>query len=161
MELTPEESAQIRANEPDLLQGLFAAGDDAQQTTAKISIQRNGKFFFSFNIHALSEKDYKDASDQATRFTKNKQLGIKVPEERNDAEYRSLLIYKATVDADRAALWDAAKARYGVLTGADVIDKVLLPGEKAAILQKIDEVSGYGTDLDDAETKLEETAKNS
>lgn len=145
---------EIRSVEPSLLQGLLAAGDDAHAETVNINIQRNGKQYFSFHIRPLTEEEYLKASEKATSFERNKQLGIKIPTERNDALYRSILIHTATVDEDRKVLWDNEEARkhFDVLSGLDVIDKVLLPGEKLAVTNKIDEVSGYGTDL-------EETAK--
>jgi hypothetical protein len=151
MELTPEE---VRANEPDLLKGLLAAGQDAQTETVKITIQRKGKTYFSFRIRPLTEQEYNEANEMATQYEKNRQLGIRMPVNRDDAMFRSLLIYKATVDEDRKKLWDNQEAwrHFNVLSGHDLIDRVLLPGEKLAVVNKIDELSGYGAEL-------EETAK--
>lgn len=150
---TPEQKAEdIRANEPDLLAGLLAAGTDKQNRTAKITIQRNGKSFFSFSIRPLSEDEYNAATKKATPLDSKGN-----PEEKNidTALLRSILIYTATTQEDRAKLWDnpAAQSQYNVLSGMDVIDKVLLAGEKQAIITKIDEISGFGANL-------EETAKN-
>jgi hypothetical protein len=71
------------------------------------------------------------------------------------------LIHTATVDEDKAKLWDNKKLwdRLNVLSGIDVIDKVLLPGEKDAVIEKINEISGYAEDEEDVED-LEELAKN-
>ena len=46
------------------------------------------------------------------------------------------------------------EARINVTNGIDMIDKVLRAGEKDAVLNKIDEISGYSS-------TLEEVAKNS
>ena len=71
------------------------------------------------------------------------------------AKFRSWLIYAATVDEDRAKTWDNKQAQeaLGVLQGVDMIDAVLLSGEKDRIIDRINEISGYGDDV-------EETAKN-
>jgi hypothetical protein len=140
----------IRAFEGDLLQGLLQAGEDARSETVTITIQRKGKTYFTFRIRPLTEQEYNDAMEQATTYKRHPQLGIKVVESRDDAEFRSLLVYKATVDEDRQKLWDnrAAWQHFNVITGSDLIDKVLLPGEKLAVVTKIDELSGYGADLE-------------
>ncbi|MCL6597940.1 MAG: hypothetical protein K6T81_04300 [Alicyclobacillus macrosporangiidus] len=146
----------VLAFEGDLLQGLLQAGEDAQSETVSITIQRKGKTYFAFRIRPLTEQEYNEAAEKATTYERNRQLGVRIPQSRDDALFRSLLIYKATVDEDRQKLWNnkAAWQHFNVLSGPDLIDRVLLPGEKLAVVGKIDELSGYGTDL-------EETAKNS
>ena len=71
------------------------------------------------------------------------------------SKFRSWLIYTATVDEDRAKLWDNKQAQqaFNVLQGVDVIDCVLLSGEKDRIIDRINEISGYDDEAD-------ETAKN-
>ena len=71
------------------------------------------------------------------------------------SKFRSWLIYTATVDEDRAKLWDNKQAQqaFNVLQGVDLIDSVLLSGEKDRIIDRINEISGYGDETDD-------TAKN-
>ena len=71
------------------------------------------------------------------------------------AKFRSWLIYTATVDEDRAKLWDSKQAQqaFNVLQGVDLIDCVLLSGEKDRIIDRINEISGYSEEVD-------ETAKN-
>ena len=46
----------IRENEGDLLEGLLAAAEDAEEETVKIDIVRNNRHYFSFSIHPLSEE---------------------------------------------------------------------------------------------------------
>ena len=59
------------------------------------------------------------------------------------------------MDEDRKKLWDNKKAQeaLNVLQGVEMIDAVLLSGEKDRIIDVINEISGYGDDM-------EETAKN-
>ena len=59
------------------------------------------------------------------------------------------------MDEDRKKLWDNRKAQEAldVLSGVDMIDAVLLSGEKDRIIDVINEISGYDDDM-------EETAKN-
>ena len=71
------------------------------------------------------------------------------------AKMRSWLIYTATVDEDRAKTWDNKQAQeaLNILQGVDMVDAVLLSGEKDRIIDRINEISGYDDDQD-------ETAKN-
>ncbi len=113
---------------------------------------------FTFRIRPLSEEEYNRCKEKNTKYVRNKQLGIKFPEDTNATRYRSQLIYEATVDEDRAKIWDNKEAwrapRINVTNGIDMIDKVLRAGEKDAVLNKIDEISGYSS-------TMEEVAKNS
>jgi hypothetical protein len=147
-----QKAAETRANEPDLLAGLLAAGTDKQSRTAKVTIKRGSQEFFSFRIRPLTESEYKSASNKATPVDSK---GNPDPNKRDESLMRNILIYTATAPEDRTKLWDnqAALSQFNVLSGMDVVDKVLLAGEKQAVIFKIDEISGFGTDL-------EETAKN-
>lgn len=152
---TPEE---LRAAEPDLLRGLLEAASyrDDPDERVQISIARKGKLLFRFRIRPLSEDEYNDCRDRATEYQPHPRMGgIKMPAGTDAAKYRSLLIYTATVPEDRQALWDNREAwkQLNVLSGWQMIDRVLLAGEKEAVLAKLDAISGYGADL-------EEMAKN-
>ena len=70
-------------------------------------------------------------------------------------EFRIRPIYTATVDEDRAKTWDNKQAQeaLNILQGVDMVDAVLLSGEKDRIIDRINEISGYDDDQD-------ETAKN-
>lgn len=146
----------LLASEEDILRGLIDAASDVEQETLKIEIARKGKVLFSFHVRGLLETEYNDCKEKATTYKKNRQLGgIKMPDETDTAKYRSLLIYTATVGEDRQRIWGNKEAwkQLNVLNGPALIDKVLRAGEKDAIIAKIDELSGYGEDL-------EEVAKN-
>ena len=77
-------------------------------------------------------------------------------------KYRSSLSYNATVAEDKEKLWDNKSVQEGlrrkgkhIINALDVIEAVLLPGEKERILEVIDELSGYGS-----ESAQIDTAKN-
>lgn len=159
--LTKEEQNNfIRANEDDFIQGLINAADYVNDDTQRIEIARNGKVLFAFDIRPLSEEDYEACKKKWTKYVRNKQFGIKLPEETNSVKYRAALIYTATVEADREKLWDNKKVweslrakELQILSGLDVIEYCLKAGEKDKIIECIDKLSGY-------DNNLEELAKN-
>lgn len=156
---TPEEAqAEARANEDDLLTGLLAAASykDDEDENVEIVISRRGKDLFSFRIHPLSEDDFTRCRKRCTKYVKSKsQAGIRVPEEVDTVKYRCMLIYEATVPEDRAKVWDNKKLwkAKDLATGIEAVDILLKAGEKNAICEKLDAISGY-------ELTEEEVAKN-
>lgn len=154
-----EETTQntLRTYENDILGGLLAAANykHDEDEIVPIEVARNGVVLLKFRIRPLSEDEYVKCKERFTKYVRNKQIGIKVPEDTDSASYRSALIYEATVDEDREKLWNNKEAwkKLDVLTGYELIGKVLKPGEKDAILSKLDEISGYSS-------ALEEVAKN-
>lgn len=148
---------EVLMKEKDILRGLIEAGreKDSEDSYETIQIRRGGELKFEFRIRPLSEEESIKCRERATRYAPRKR-GQPVQEiETNVAKFRSWLIYAATVDEDRARTWDSKQAQeaFGVLQGVDVIDAVLLSGEKDRVIDRINEISGYGDDL-------EETAKN-
>ena len=158
IELTEEENkGQLRTYENDILKGLLAAAnyETEEENIHPIEIARNGVVLFTFHIRPLSEEEYQKCKDKNTKYVRNKQLGIKFPENTDSLRYRSALIYQATTKEDREKIWDNKEAwkALNVLTGIDLIEKTLLAGEKDAILEKVDKISGYTS-------TTEEVAKN-
>lgn len=158
IEMTEEENkAQLRTYETDILKGLLtaAAFKTEDENIHPVEIARNGVVLFTFRIRPLSEEEYHQCKDKNTKYVRNKQLGIKFPEQTDSVRYRSALIYQATIDEDRAKVWDNKDAwkALNVLNGIDLVDKILLAGEKDAVLELIDKISGYST-------TMEEVAKN-
>ena len=154
--------ADMAANEVDYLTGLLDAAEDAEDETKKIEIVRNGKLYFAFSIHALADETLYEIRKKYTKYVKNKRTGTKVVEGVDNAKLRSSMIYNATIAEDQEKLWNnkqvqEALRRRGkhIINALDVIDAVLLPGEKENVLAVLDELSGYDTE----ETKVE-TAKN-
>ena len=162
-EFTEEQNkVQTRMFEGDFIQGLLAAADYKTDETQRIEIVRNGTLYFAFSIRALGEEEYNRCKTKHTKYGRNKQLGIKLPEDTNTVKYRSALIYEATVQSDRENLWDNKKIwdalnqkGFQIMNGLDVIEYTLKSGEKDRIIEAIDKLSGYDSD------NLEEVAKNS
>jgi hypothetical protein len=158
IKLTEEENkGQLRAYENDILKGLLAAANfkGEEENIHPVEIARNGVVLFTFRIRPLSEEEYNRCKEKNTKYVRNKNLGIRFPENTDSVRYRSALLYQATVEEDRAKIWDNKEAwkALNVLNGIDVIDKTLLAGEKDAVLDLIDKISGYVV-------TAEETAKN-
>ena len=155
-ELTEEEKREtILANEDDYLEGLLAAADNAANDTKKIEIIRNERKYFSFSIHSLTDEMLKD-------IPKNRRQGIRVADELDMPKYRASVIYNSTTEEDKAKLWDNPAVKKGleakgicIINALDVIDAVLLPGEKDRIMEIIDDVNGFNN-----EEVKSETAKN-
>lgn len=157
-EMTPEEQQEtLRTYENDILGGLLAAAAfrEDHDEVKTVEITRNGIVFFKFRIRPLSEGEYNKCKERYTKYKRNKQLGVRIPEKTDTISYRSALIYEATIKEDREKLWDNREAwrRLDVLSGVELIGRVLKAGEKDAVLDLIDKISGY--------TALEEdTVKN-
>lgn len=118
---------------------------------------RNGKKLFSFRVSGLDDEEMERCRDQATKMVKNKRLGVTVPGDFNSAKFKSLLIYNATHPDDRKWLWDnkELQQKAKVLASWQLVDKVLLSGEKGRVIELIEQLSGEDEDT------LEETIKNS
>lgn len=157
-ELTREE---ILMNESDILRGLIEAGREKENESSyeKIQIKRGGVLKFEFRIRPLSDDEANSCLDRATKFAPRKRGQPKRKIETDYAKFNSWLIYTATVDEDRKKTWDNKQAQEAldVLYGVDMIDAVLLAGEKSAVIDRINDISGYG---DDSEETPDETAKN-
>lgn len=151
-----ESNTQIRMNENDLIAGILGAANFVESETQLIQIIRDDKVFFEFYIHPLSEAMYDKCKRRHTKYVRNKQLGIKFPEDTDNTKYRCELIYCATTDEYQRKLWNNKKVMDGldVVAGIDTIDKVLLSGEKDKIIDAIDALSGYDS------SNLEDVAKN-
>lgn len=160
-EFSAEETKnQMRMNEEDMIQGLIEAAGYSIEERQTIEIAREGKLFFRFQIRPLSEDEYNRCKKKHTKYVRNKQLGMRMPEDTDSAKYRAALIYQATVEEDRVKLWDNKKVwealrnkNLQIMNGLDVIEYSLKAGEKDKVLEAIDLLSGY-------ESNLEEVAKN-
>lgn len=141
-------------NESDLLRGLLAAASekDSESAYERIQIRRGGVLKFEFRIRPISEEESLKCRDHATKFAPRKKGQPKQAIETNMAKMRSWLIYTATVDEDRKILWENKKAMdaFNVLQGVELIDAVLLSGEKDRIIDEINAISGYGDDMEEA-----------
>jgi len=124
-------------------------------------VARDGKKLFSFRVRGLDDEEFEKCRDQSTKMAKDRRLGsLAVPREFNVAKFNSLVIYTATHSDDRRAIWDNKdlwnKAK--VVSGWQLVDKVLKRGEKDKAIELIEKLSGYANE--EAET-TEEALKNS
>lgn len=148
IEMTSEENnALIRTYEDDILSGLLSAAsfETDENEITPIEIIRNGVVLIKFSIRPLSEGEYNKCRNKYTKYVRNKQLGVKIAENTDTEAYRSALIYQATIPEDRAKIWDnkAAWEKLDVLSGVELISRVLKAGEKDSVCDKLDEISGY------------------
>jgi hypothetical protein len=124
-------------------------------------VVRDGKKLFSFRVRGLDDSEFEKCRDQATKVAKDRRLGsLALPREFNSAKFNSLVIYTATHPDDKKVIWDNKDlwAKADVVTGWQLVDKVLKRGEKEKCIELIEELSGYSDE--DAES-TEETLKNS
>lgn len=162
METNLPTQQEVLQNEDQLLAGLLEAAEFKENTDfqRKIEIKRNGKLLFSFYIRPLTEEEVQGCRKRATKRRpdpRGKQFGM-IEIETDYIKLRSYKILVATVDKGHGILWSnrTLKEKLNVIEDVDVIDKVLMGGEKDYINDVIDEISGYGMH----EVSLEETAKN-
>lgn len=162
METNLPTQQEVLQNEDQLLAGFLEAAEFKENTDfqRKIEIKRNGKLLFSFYIRPLTEEEVQGCRKRATKRRpdpRGKQFGM-IEIETDYIKLRSYKILAATVDKEHGILWSnrTLKEKLNVIEDVDVIDKVLMGGEKDYINDVIDEISGYGMH----EVSLEETAKN-
>ena len=141
------EKEEVLMSEQAILDGMMAAARFSQEkeNRRKIQIKREDKVFFEFWIRPLSEQEIIECVKKATKYYPNPN-GRHLPKiegETNPGLMRSLKLIKATVDSDK--LWNNSdlKRQLNVLDPVDVVDAVLLAGEKDAIDDVIDQISGY------------------
>lgn len=123
---------------------IEAAAYKADMEQRKVVIRRNGKFLFSFRVTGIDEDVWRKCRRQ------NLLNRGKPNEELNGGRFLSQVIYEATVDEDKAiwnnhAVWD----KLGAVTGVDVVDAILLPGEKTRIAEILEDLSGYNVETDE------------
>ena len=158
----------VLMTEEDLIAGLLKAAEyeTDEETMQPVQIKRNGVLLFEFKVHPLGEKDMQRIRKQSLKTYKNP-AGKHLPPIEGDVkldEFRSRKIYAATAESDKAKLWDNPKVKAGlkaqgkdIIENWEIIDTVLMAGEKVKISEVIDTISGYN---DEEEVELVEYAKN-
>lgn len=144
--------------ELDLIERLFSAAGYKEDPAniVEIDITRNGKFLFTLHIHPLGDDDVAKANKEAAIMVRNpggKHLP-KIQADSDKSKYKSWMIYLATTEEDQKQIWGnpALMSKLGVYQPWEVIDKLLILGDKAKLLEKITEISG----LDDEEDEMDE-----
>lgn len=163
--LPPQE--ELIMSQEDLIAGLFAAADyeNDDNLIKTVEIKRGDRIFFRFNVRPLSENELVKCRKASTTMKRNPQ-GRNLPkvEDINYNELRTRKIYEATCDEDKEKLWDNPQVKAGlnargktIVEGWEIIDEVLLAGEKYKVSELIDKISGFD---DEEDITLEEYAKN-
>lgn len=148
----------IDRTEEDLINTLLAAADykDDESVQKKVEIRRNGKVLFSFHIRPLGEPELQRIRKLSTPMYPNPD-GKRLPKIEGEiryGEFKSRKIYEATVEADREKMWDNPSLKRGlaakgidIMENWEIIDAVLMAGEKNVLNDAIDDLSGYDMDL--------------
>ncbi len=154
--------------EYDLVASLLEAAEykTDESNISEVSIDRNGKHYFTVRLHPVSDTDARFARKKATIYMKNPN-GPKLPpieKEFNSTLFNSWLIYLATTEEDQAKIWgnpELAK-KHGLVQPVDAVDLLLMAGEKSEIVDLITKISGMDDEDDDGEEIIdtEEYAKN-
>ncbi len=150
-----EQQENILINENNMLNSLleaakFKADKDFQK---RIQVKRKDKILFEFSVRPLDEEEILLCRKNATSYVPDPR-GKNYPKIEKDfdvSKYRSWKIYLATIDNDKKLLWDnrTVQNKLDVLQNINVIDKVLMSGEKEVICEIIDDISGYGANMED------------
>lgn len=137
---------ELEEYEGDIVNALLEASDYRTDNAEyrKVTIVRKDKKLFSFTVHPLNDDEWAKCRRQ------NLKNRGKRNEELNSSRYSSQVIYTATIEEDRAKLWDnkGVWTKLNVASGVDVVNSVLKVGEKVKILEVIQDISGYSDDLD-------------
>jgi hypothetical protein len=105
-----------------------------------------------WKIRSMTQAESEECRKAATRYGKGKG-GVRLPEVDAD-EYMAKLAVASVVFPN---LRDAELQKsYGVLGAENLLRRMLLPGEYATLLEKVQEMNGFDKSLDD----LVEEAKN-
>ncbi len=154
---------EVLQNEDSLLRGLIEASNfkNDEAFHKKIEIKRGNRALFSFTVRPLDEEEEIACARKATKQIPHPN-GVKygtIDGRMDTAKFRSLKIYTATIEEDRARIWDNKQfhLQFDVMTGVELIDKVLRSGDKDVVIDIINQISGSGAN--DAVT-TEEIAKN-
>lgn len=156
-DFTQEQDAnQLKVNEEDFVQGLVDAAGYAEEEKQRIEIVRNNRLLFAFYVRPLSETEYNDCKKKHTKYVRNRNIGVRMPEDTDNVKYRADLIYRATIDEDKKKLWDNKKIwdalrtkGMQIVSPLDVIEHSLKAGEKDAVVDCIDKLSAYNDNLEE------------
>ena len=149
--------------EYDLVAALMEAANYRvdEELVTTVDIKRGGKYFFSVDIHPIGDEEVRKARKKATTYMQNPQNRKlpKIEKEFDGGMFNALIIYAGTTEADRARVWGnrTIMDKYGLLEPYESISVLLTAGEKAALSDKVIEISGMDINEDVSE---EEYTKN-
>lgn len=136
------------------LEGLFAASDDAESKVYPVTVSRDGKNFFTFDVQPLPIKDF-DRLEKSNQVFENKK-GLRKMVDFKTENFLAMLIFEATTAEHKKEFWSnpEVRKRFGTI-GYQTVIKVLKAGEIEEIAGYIERISGRENQL-----KLGETLKN-
>ena len=149
--------------EYDLVAALMEAAGyrNDEELITTVDIKRNGKYLFSVNIHPIGDEEVRAARKKATTYMPNPQNRKlpKIEKEFNGGMFNALIIYAGTTDEDKAKIWGnrTIMDKFNLVEPYESISVLLTAGEKAALSDKVIEISGM--DIED-EVSNEEYTKN-
>ncbi|MBQ3337803.1 MAG: hypothetical protein IJG80_10410 [Selenomonadaceae bacterium] len=113
--------------------------------TQPIVIKRQGKPVLEFTVRGLDEDEWAKCRRQNLV-----NRGLRT-EEIKQARFNSQVIYEATINEDKERIWKNKDvwAKLNVASGIDLINQLLLPGEKNALVEIIGKLSKYEMDAED------------
>ena len=160
-----DQATNYKEAEYDLVKSLLEATEyqTDEDNITEVEIKRNGKFFFAFKIHPLSEPNVRLARKKATTMMDNPQ-GKKYPKiekEFDSSVFNSWLIYLATVPEDQELIWNnkSVMSKHNLMQPQESVDKLLTVGEKRRVSDLVTKISGLD-DEEDGTMDDEEFAKN-
>ena len=149
--------------EYDLVAALMEAASyrDDKELITTVDIKRSGKYLFSVDIHPIGDDEVRAARKKATTYMPNPQNRKlpKIEKEFNGGMFNALIIYAGTTEEDRVRVWGnrAVMDKFGLVEPYESISVLLTAGEKAALSDKVIEISGM--DIED-DVSTEEYTKN-
>ena len=132
--------------EQDFVAGMLeAAKTRINLETPTMRIIRNERVLFTFRVRALDEDEW------AKCRRKSLMNRGKPTEEVNNARFINQVIYEATLEEDKEKTWKVKQLwkQFGVVTGSELVGKILSVGEKNKIFEVISNLSGYYDDYED------------
>lgn len=113
--------------------------------TQPIVIKRQGKPVLEFTVRGLDEDEWAKCRRQNLI-----NRGLRT-EEIKQARFNSQVIYEATINEDKERIWKDKDvwAKLNIASGIDLINQLLLPGEKNALVEIIGKLSKYEMDAED------------
>lgn len=156
--LTGLENAENKKEaEYDLVAALMEAASyrDDKELITTVDIKRSGKYLFSVDIHPIGDEEVRKARKKATTYMPNPQNRKlpKIEKEFDGGMFNALIIYAGTTEECKAKIWGnrAVMDKFGLVEPYESISVLLTAGEKAALSDKVIEISGMDIEEDVSE----------
>ncbi len=134
--------------EYNLVTSLLKAVDykTSEDNCAEVVIERGGVHYFTVHLQPIGDKEMEEARRHATKYVRNPQ-GPRYPKIEagmDSSLFGSWMIYLATSEKDKKEIWGnkTIMAKCGVPQPVDMVDELLLFGEKNSMLNVVFRISG-------------------